>query len=164
MGFQPAVSRLDKVLGPALYQYLYLHCWAVDLRSHGVVMPDGPFADCAGCCHQAAREEGVHSVFVDFCFKLVHYASATRRWLEYKPPNTKYFLSNRDVRDFASDPINMARPANAGKDCSEFTAAEAVARRSQQVRTLLTVTRCSMACHPPTEHLCVIVMVSLVSV
>jgi hypothetical protein len=78
----------------------------------------------------------MHSIFVDFCFKLPHYVSATRQWQEYEPPNAKRFVPNRVVREFASNPSNMARPANADKDCSDFTAAEAVARRSQQVRVL----------------------------
>lgn len=131
-GFDLAVPRLDILLQPALLQYQYVICYLADLANLRAAPQAGALALCAACWKMAMGLHGIHSVYVDFCFKLVHLAAATRIWSTREPPNSRFFLPGKEVRDFQKAPSSMQR-VEADKDCSDFKAAEAVARRCGKV-------------------------------
>ncbi len=130
-GFKMPIDRLDLLLGPALLQYQYVICWLALLANLGVEVSSEALAECPGCWRQAQSEAGVHSAYIDFCFKLPHLAKASRGWGIMEPPNRHYFLPHQEVRAFAQSARNMQQVDD--KDCSDFKAAEALARRSEKV-------------------------------
>lgn len=131
-GADMAIERLDLLLGNALLQYQYVVCWLALLVNLGVGVPPDTLADCAGCWRQALSPAGIHSVYIDFCFKLVHLAKCTWVWGYQEAPNRRYYLPQEDVRAFQTSPSSMEK-VEANKDCSDFKAAEVLARRSGKV-------------------------------
>lgn len=117
-------------LSSVVLEYGYLLCHTRDMVAMGVEnFPAGPLSQCGGCWEVSQQPEDgqppreLHSALIDFNFKvgLLESVAAKAANLHSKPPNQKFFLDDKDVREFANLPSSSVSP-DPDKACADFHA------------------------------------------
>lgn len=115
-----------------LQEYGYLMCTLMLLSSLGVAgLPEGPLAACPPCAGSNV-DRPLHSINIDFCFGLPHFAQCGTASVKQPPPNHQLFLRGPHVQEMLQAGGGAAAAAEAERACSDFDAATALARTSEK--------------------------------
>jgi hypothetical protein len=117
-----------------MQEYGYLRCALLPLANLGVQdLPSGPLSICAAC----TGAQHVHSISIDFCYSLSHFAKCGSADVALSAPNQQLFLASPEIKQLLADSTgNAGAQADADRTCSEFNAARVVGRTSDKVRLL----------------------------
>lgn len=135
-------DTLRKLLGKAWEEHGLLRHRVGNLSKWAVSgFQRGPFGACGGC-HTAGglvNEDGVaedsavvplHSIYVDFCFKMPHLASAASASRVLKPHIAEYILDDEEAKEFLQLPNSSIGAGDS--TCSDFHADTALGRKSSK--------------------------------
>ena len=129
----PAPLNTDtfrRQLASVVLEYGYLLCHTRDMAAMGVEgFPAGPLSQCGGCWETNLVPDSeqsppkLQSLLIDFNFKLPLLQSVAdkSRDLDALPPNHKYFLEDKKIKDFANLPSSSVAP-DPDKACADFHA------------------------------------------